>query len=101
MPTIHGLIWQQLPQESIAILAVNNTSSVTWLLNYSNQRGIGYPFIYDEYSSLFNSYQVGPSFGNTPPTYVIIDQQGVVQYRIDDRFNQYFEIKSKIEELLE
>lgn len=70
-------------------------------MNYSIGRGITYPFVFDEESSLFDSYQVGPQFGNTPPTYVIIDQQGIVQYRTDDRFNRYDEMKDKIEELLE
>ena len=95
LPAIYGLIWLQYSQDDLAVIAINNTSSVQWLQVYAGQRGITYPFIYDTSSSLFNTYQV-----NTPPTYIIIDREGIVQYRIDDQFNKYFEMKDKIEELL-
>jgi peroxiredoxin len=79
---------------------VNNTSSVSWLKSYRAQYGITFPLIFDQQSPLFNLYQVGGSFGNTPPTYVIIDTAGVVRYRFDAKFNRFEEIKSDIQGLL-
>lgn len=84
----------------MTMLAVNNTSSVTWLKNYRGQYGISYPFVYDEKSELFNLYQVGGLYGNNPPTYVIIDKAGVVRFRSDNQFNRFEEIKGIIEGFL-
>jgi len=44
--------------------------------------------VYDADGSVHKLYEVGSSYGNIPPTYVIIDQQGVIRYRTDDTFNQ-------------
>jgi hypothetical protein len=82
------------------MLAVNNTSSRNWLLGYQSSRGITYPFAYDSTSVLFNLYQVGSAYSNTPPTYIVIDQEGIVQYRTDDYKGHTEEIKMKIKELL-
>jgi peroxiredoxin len=81
-------------------MGINNSSSVSWLQDYVKQSGISYPFIFDSDSSLFSAYQVGFGFGNLPPTYIIIDQQGIVQYRIDNQYNRFQEMKDKIDELL-
>lgn len=82
------------------MFAINNTSSVLWLKNYRGQYGISYPFVYDQKSDLFNLYQVGGSFGNDPPTYVIIDKAGVVRLRLDKQYNRFNEIRSFIDSLV-
>ncbi|MBM3302819.1 MAG: hypothetical protein FJY85_23085, partial [Deltaproteobacteria bacterium] len=61
---------------------------------------ISFPLIYDDKSTMFSLYQVGSSFGNIPPTYVIIDTSGLVRYRIDDKFDRIEEMSNKIRELL-
>ena len=82
------------------MLAVNNTASVVWLKNYRVQYGISYPFVYDQKSEIFNIYQVGGSYGNDPPTYVIIDKAGVVRFRLDKQYNRFDELRSIIDSLV-
>ena len=82
------------------IAAVNNTASESWLNSYRGQTGISYPMIFDTTSKIFQSYQVGPQYGNTPPTYVIIDPKGVVRYRVDNTFNRTPEIIETIRRVL-
>ena len=86
--------------DSVAVVGINKSASVAWLKSYSGQRAIGYPLIYDADGSLFNLYQVGETYGNTPPTFVIIDTKGIVRYRIDDTFNKAAEMAAKVRELL-
>ena len=81
-------------------MAVNNTSSATWLRNYRGQTGISYPFIYDQKSDLNRLYEVGGSFGNNPPSYFIVDKAGIVRYRVDQKYNRFVEIKAVIDTLL-
>ena len=80
-------------------MAINFTTTITWLKNYVAERGLSYPFILDD-GCIKTLYQVGASYGNIPPTYLIIDQQGTVRYRTDDMLNQFDNMKTKIQELL-
>jgi len=89
-----------LPADRFTVIGVNNTSSVLWLVNYSTMRGISFPFIFDDKSPIFNKYQVGGSYGNSPPTYVLIDTKGVVKFRSDNRFNLTDSLASMIRGLL-
>jgi peroxiredoxin len=89
-----------MSEEDVAIIGINNTSSANWLQVYAGQRAISYPFIFDGASDLFNLFEVGAAYRNVPPTYIIIDQNGIIQYRIDDTFYKIDEMKEKIEELL-
>jgi len=100
LPFVYGLVWLSYPQEDIAVIAIENLSSVNWLRNYAQGRGITYPFIFDENNDIFDSFQIGSEFGNTPPTFIIIDREGIIQYRTDNEFDTIWDIKSKIEELL-
>ncbi len=95
MPAVHGLIWQHFPQDQVAVIAVNQTGSVNWLAEYAAQRGITFPFIYDEEGLLYALYEVSSSLA-----YVIIDQHGVVRYRYDGQYDRYNEIQNLIEDLL-
>ena len=99
MPSIQWLINAEFNPNEIAIIAVNNSASVQWLANYRGMYAISYPFVYD--SNLFNLFQVGSSFGNFPPTYIIIDQDRIVKYRTDDVTDKIEDMKNKILELLE
>ena len=100
MPSFQWELRPEFSRDSLIIAAVNNTSSVSWLNNYRGQTGITYPLIYDSTSQIFRAYQVGSQFGNVPPTYVIIDTKGIVQYRTDDKFNRTAEITEKVRALL-
>lgn len=100
MPSFQWIIRVSYPPEQLTLLAINNTSSVSWLKNYRGQYGISYPFVYDQKSELFNLYQVGGSSGNNPPTYVIIDRAGITRYRIDREYNRFNEMKVIIDTLL-
>ena len=95
--------WQifiSFPRESLAVVGVNNTSSVTWLRTYRTQSGVAYPLVYDSSSALFGAYRVGISFGNVPPTFIIIDRKGVVRYRIDNLYKRTSEMYTMIRNLL-
>ena len=82
------------------IAAINNTSSVSWLNNYRGQTAITYPLIYDDSSQVFKAYQVGSQYGNAPPTYIIIEPNGIIQYRVDDKFHRTAEIIEKVRAVL-
>ncbi len=84
----------------MTVIGLNNTSSVAWLKNYRGQTAISYPFVFDQKGDLFGLYQVGGSFGNLPPTYIIVDKAGIVKYRIDKEYNRFQDMKSVIEGLL-
>jgi alkyl hydroperoxide reductase subunit AhpC len=71
-----------------------------WLINYRNLRGITYPLIFDDKSPIFKKYEVGGSFGNNPPTYVLIDTKGIVKFRSDNRFNLTDSLATMIRALL-
>lgn len=90
----------EISDADLEILAICNTVDDTWLNDYKAQAGIFYPFIYDAESRIFNDYQVGGTYGNYPPTYLIVDQNGVVQYRIDSIFDRIDEMKTTIMSLL-
>ena len=100
MPSIQWIIYAAFSPDRVAVVGVNNTSSVVWLKNYRGQTAISYPFVFDQQSDLFRLYQVGGSYGNLPPTYIIIDKNGIVKYRKDFEYNRFQEMKSVIEELL-
>jgi len=84
----------------LTVAGINQSSSASWLSNYASQRGISFPFVFDSQGKMHQDYQVGTSYGNAPPTFVIIDQQGVVRYRIDDKFNRADEMRELIQNLL-
>ena len=99
MPSIQWLVNVAFTPDQLTIIAVNNTSSVTWLRNYRAQTGISYLFVYDQTSNLNRLYEVGSTFGNNPPSYLIIDKGGIVRYRVDQKYNRFDEMKAMIEGL--
>ena len=101
LPSIEGLIWAAFSAEDLAIIALNTDASIAWLLNYVGEKGLTYPFVFDDGGSIFDLYQVGSLFGNSPPTYIIIDQDGVVQYRTDNEYQTFDAMHDMIETLLE
>ncbi len=100
MPSFQWELRPAVSVDSLVIAAINNTSSVSWLNTYRGQQGITYPLVYDSTSKVFQAYQVGPQYGNAPPTYIIIDPKGVIQYRTDDKFNRTAEIIEKVRSVL-
>ncbi len=82
------------------IAAINQSSSVNWLSNYASSKAIGYPFVYDNGGAVHKDYQVGAVYGNTPPTFIIVDQWGTIRYRIDDQFNKAAEMATFIQGLI-
>lgn len=100
MPSVQWLIRAQIPKDSLTILAVNASSSSAWLQNYAGQMGIAYSLVYDVKGVLYKDYEVGTAYGNIPPTFIIIDRQGVIRYRIDDQFNRASEIRDTVRQWL-
>jgi len=100
LPSLQWSLVTAFPPEKLAAIGVNNTASRSWLMTYRGQKGISFPFVLDDKSQLFNLYQVGASYGNIPPTYIIVDTTGIVRYRINDTFDKVEEMKGKIRELL-
>jgi peroxiredoxin len=86
--------------DQLTIIGINKSSSVSWLQMYRAQKGISYPCIYDAHGDIFKQYQVGPSYGNIPPSYFIIDTTGIVRYRIDNTLNRFNEMIGTIRGLL-
>ena len=101
MPSIEGIIWSSYSENDLAIIAFNSDApSISWLQNYVAGKGLTYPFVYDD-GSIFDLYQVGSAFQNIPPSYIIIDQNGVVRYRTDDELFTIGDINDMIGFLLE
>ncbi|MBP1655629.1 MAG: AhpC/TSA family [Bacteroidetes bacterium] len=100
MPSFQWELRPAVSPDSLVIAAINNTSSTSWLNTYRGSRGITYPLVYDSTSQIFQAYQVGTQYGNAPPTYIIIDTKGVIQYRVDDKFNRTSEIIAKVRDVL-
>ncbi len=94
-------IWNIYSHDEVMVLAVNADASKSDLQAYLAGRGITFPCILDEDHSVFDSYQVGfTEYGNSPPTYLIIDRKGIVRYRTDNEFNTIGAMKQKIDEIL-
>jgi len=100
LPSVQWLIRTQISYDSLTILAVNASSSATWLKNYASEKGISYSLVYDGKGVLYQAYEVGATYGNTPPTFIIIDRQGIIRYRIDDQFNRESEMRDTIRQWL-
>jgi peroxiredoxin len=100
LPSVQWLIPTQIPQDSLTIVAINASSSKAWLKNYAGERGISYPLVFDAQGKMYKDYEVGAAYGNTPPTFIIIDPQGVIRYRIDDQFGRALEMKEEIKRWL-
>jgi len=100
LPSINRDISKKISEDSLLVVGINKSSSVSWLKTYSSMYGISYPFIFNQNGNLFNSYQVGSAYGNIPPTYIIIDTKGIVKYRTDDKFNRTNEMYEEIKSLL-
>ena len=96
MPDIRDIIRSQFTYNQLTVVGICYTaSSAVELRDIVSPIGDTFPFIFDERSSIFNTYEV---FGI--PSYFIIDQEGNVQYRLDAEYNRIDEMKAKIEELL-
>ena len=100
LPSIEGIIWNDFSPDDLAIIAFNADASISWLQNFVASRGLTYPFVFDEGGPVFNLYQIGSFFGNIPPTYIIIDQDGVVRYRTDNEYDTFDAMHEKIETLI-
>jgi peroxiredoxin len=100
LPSFQRILSAAFPVDKLTIIGINSSSSKSWLLTYRGQYGISYPLVFDDQSKLFSAYQVGPTFGNIPPSYVLIDTKGVVRFRTDDKFDQTEAISKKVSELL-
>lgn len=100
MPSVQAQVYSRFSHDSVAVIGVNKSSSTTWLNTYSVQKAVTYPFIYDQTGLLFTLYEVGVEYGNTPPSYLIIDTNGIVRYRVDAHYNKIAEMAIKVRELL-
>jgi peroxiredoxin len=69
-------------------------------MRYRAKVGVSFPLVYDKRSVVWRQYQVGESYGNKPPTYIIIDKKRVVSYRTDDTFDQTERMIQIIQELI-
>jgi peroxiredoxin len=101
LPSIEGIIWASYSSDDLAVIAINADASIAWLQNFIGEKGLTYPFIFDDGGAIFDLYQVGSVFGNAPPTYIIIDQDGVVQYRTDNEYDTFDDMVDTIDTLLE
>ena len=82
------------------IVGVNSSSSTSWLQIYKGQYGIAYPFVFDSRNDLLKLYQVGSAFDNFPQSYFIVDKNGIVRFRTDDKFGQEQILSQKVAALL-
>jgi len=96
LPSINGLIYTQYSRNDLEMVTFNNDASVFDLQTYRASVGIHNPYVRDTDGSLFSVYEV-----LVPPSYFILDQQGIVRYRTDDIPNFDADaIKTKVDELV-
>ena len=78
------------------MITFNKDASAFDLQTYKTSLGIQNPYARDPDGSLFDSYEA-----LDPPTYLILDQDGIVRYRTDgeDNFNVNA-MKQMVDELL-
>jgi hypothetical protein len=100
LPSFQYVIFAQKDTSKFALLASENSSSTSWLRTYRSSKGITYPMAFDSTGSAFGAFQVGASFGNAPPTYLLIDKSGIVRYRSDGVYYLAGVISAKITDLI-
>ena len=96
MPDIRDIIRSQFTYDQLTVVGICYTASSAAELQYIVAPiGDTFPFLFDQEIVIFNAYEVYSTL-----SYFIIDQEGNVQFRIDDEYNRIDEMKAKIEELL-
>jgi peroxiredoxin len=102
LPSVQWVIHASFASEQLTVAAINQTSSVSWLDDYAKFNGIFYPFVFDGQGKMHKDYEVGPGYTTDPPTYIIIDQQGIVRYRTDGKpaLNKAEEMRNFIQGLI-
>lgn len=100
MPSFQYVIYTKYDTTKFSLIAFENLSSTAWLKSYRPTKGITYPVVFDSTGGTFSTYKVGISFGNPPPSYLLIDKKGIVRYRTDAQYNVTGVIDTKISELL-
>jgi len=86
----------QYSRNDLEMVTFNNDASKFDLQTYKASMGIQNPYVQDTDGSIFSAYEVA-----LPPTYLILDQDGIVRYRTDEIPN--FDVdamKQKVEELI-
>ncbi len=94
-------IWMALNSDPrLKVLAFFVQSDIDLLKQYAGSHGITFPIDYDQQDNYFNLFQVGAVYSNIPPTWIIVDKKGIIQYRADTAYGKAAEMKAKIVELL-
>lgn|GEM_PF-2067208 len=101
MPSVQQSIWETLGQrDDVNVLCVMNRVDAAGLANYVQRKGLGYPFVHAEDDALFALYQVGYQWAKYPPSWFVIDKNGVIRQRLDNAYDQVESLKTLIETLL-
>lgn len=100
MPSIQQIIWNELKTEAFSIVCFFTQTNQTTLQQYLGMNGIQYTAVLDQPGGYFNLYKVGLQYSTIPPVYLIIDQEGIIQFRYESVFGNYAVMKQQIEELL-
>ncbi|MCP4724419.1 MAG: hypothetical protein GY863_05270, partial [bacterium] len=62
MPSLQSSIVSELDPADVIIVGLNHTTSKEWLINYSVQKSLTFPILYDA-SGIYDEYQIGFGYG--------------------------------------
>ncbi len=68
--------------------------------DFVNTHHLTFPIVYVDNFSLFGMYNVGYEWGRIPPSWFVIDKEGVIQLRRDNAYDSVTIMYSKMNELL-
>ncbi|MCP4724001.1 MAG: hypothetical protein GY863_03140, partial [bacterium] len=78
----------------------NHTTSKEWLINYSVQKSLTFPILYDA-SGIYDEYQIGFGYGNIMPNWLVVDRYGKIHTRYDGDLGIVAQIKEIIISLID
>lgn len=101
IPSVQSEMATQWDETELKIICVIlGTNDTAALMNYKQQKGISFSmFAHSEFT--FEDYEVGWIYGNYPPTYFIINEDGIIDSRFDSLYGIAHQIKQRLESIIE
>jgi len=82
-------------------MGVNADAPLDWFTSYREQFSLTVPILHHAVGA-FNSYRLGAAFAAWPPSYVLIDKNGIIRHRTVGLYSTpIVEVADMIEELLD
>ncbi len=100
MPSMQSSIVEEFEPNEVIVAGLNHTVSRDWLVNYSLQKSITFPILYDA-GSIHDEYQIGYDYGNMMPNWLLIGKDGKIKFRNDSGLGIVEDLKILISTLVD